>query len=187
MAWLRTSPPLVLLVGLLSVSCKHPASTTEGDDHADLVVLVQTARVERQTIRELVDTAGTVVPSLGTEAQVAAQVTGTVVNVLKDEGQEVAVADPVLEIDASILREEAREAEAGVRRAQADEQFTRKKLQRGRNLFARGIVPAKDVAEAEAGHTEAAQVLAHTQATQRVAQIQEKRSVVRSPVQGTVL
>src|SRR2546426_8696200 len=125
MGRLRTSRPLVLLVGLLSVSCKHPASTTEGDDRADLVVLVQTASVERQTVRELVETAGTVGPSLGAEAQVAAQVTGTVVNVLKDEGEEVAASEAVLEIDASVLREEAREAEAEVGRAQADEELNR--------------------------------------------------------------
>ena len=97
MARLRTSGALVLLVGLLSaLGCRHSASGTEAEHGADLVVLVHTASVERQTVRELVETAGTVGPSLGAEAQVAAQVTGTVVNVLKDEGEEVAASEAVL-------------------------------------------------------------------------------------------
>jgi len=188
MARLRTSGALVLLVGLLSaLGCRHSASGTEAEHGADLVVLVHTASVERQTVRELVETAGTVGPSLGAEAQVAAQVTGTVVNVLKDEGEEVAASEAVLEIDASVLREEAREAEAEVGRAQADEELNRKKLARAKSLFARGIVAAKEAAEAEAGHTEAAQTLARARATLRVARLQEDRSVVRSPVQGTLL
>jgi RND family efflux transporter MFP subunit len=188
MARPRTSGALVLLVGLLSaLGCKHSPSGTEAEHRADLVVLVHTASVERQTVRELVETAGTVGPSLGAEAQVAAQVTGTVVNVLKDEGEEVAASEAVLEIDASVLREEAREAEAEVGRAQADEELNRKKLARAKSLFARGIVAAKEAAEAEAGHTEAAQTLARARATLRVARLQEGRSVVRSPVQGTLL
>src|SRR5437867_6582524 len=188
MARLRTSGALVLLVGLLSaLGCRHSPSGTEAEHGADLVVLVHTASVERQTVRELVETAGTVGPSLGAEAQVAAQVTGTVVNVLKDEGEEVAASEAVLEIDASVLREEARQAEAEVRRAEADERLTREKLERAKSLFARGIAAAKDVAEAEATHTGALQALGRARAGDQVAQIQERRSVVRSPVQGTVL
>ena len=106
---------------------------------------------------------------------------------LKDEGQEVAAGEPVLEIDASVLREEARQAEAEVRRAEADERLTREKLERAKSLFARGIAAAKDVAEAEATHTGALQALGRARAGDQVAQIQERRSVVRSPVQGTVL
>jgi len=188
MARPRTSGTLLLLFVLLSATgCKHPTSGIEGEENADLVVLVRTSPVERQTVREHVETAGTVGPSLGAEAQVAAQVTGTVVHVLKDEGEEVGASEPVLELDASVLKEEAREVEAEVGRAQADEELNRKKLERAKSLFARGIVAAKEVAEAEANHTEAAQALARARATLRVARIQEGRSVVRSPVQGTVL
>src|SRR5205823_1829280 len=176
----RPSGALALLALLVCAGCKGRPSGTEEGDKPDVVVLVRTARVERQTVRELVEAAGTLVPSLGTEAQVAAQVAGTVVAVLKDEGQEVATGEPVLEIDASVLREEARQAEA-------DERLTREKLERAKSLFARGIAAAKDVAEAEATHTGALQALGRARAGDQVAQIHERRSVVRSPVQGTVL
>jgi RND family efflux transporter MFP subunit len=188
MARLLTGSTLVLLlVGLAATGCKHPASESEREDKAELVVLVRTAPVERQTVRELVETAGIVGPSLGAEAQVSAQVTGTVVNVLKDEGQEVVVSEPVLEIDAAVLREGVREAEAEVARAQADEALNRKKLARAKGLFAGEIAAAKEVAQAEADHADAAQALARAQATLRVARLQENRSVVRSPIAGTLL
>src|ERR1043166_6887031 len=149
MARLRTSSTLVLLlVGLAATGCKYP-SESERDDKAELVVLVRTAPVERQTVRELVETAG------------------IVGNVLKDEGQEVGASEPVLEIDASVLREGVREAEAEVARAQADEELNRKKLARAKGLLAREIAPAKEVAQAEADHADAAPALARAQATLR--------------------
>src|SRR5438067_9030889 len=90
----RPGGALALVALLVCAGCKGRPSGTEAADKPDLVVLVRTARVERQTVRELVEAAGTVVPALGTEAQVAAQVTGTVVNVLKDEGRRWPRASP---------------------------------------------------------------------------------------------
>src|SRR5206468_85812 len=99
----RPSGALALLALLVCAGCKGRSSGTEEGDKPDLVVLVRTARVERQTVGELVEAAAT------------------------------------------------------------------------------------DVVEAEAAHTGGLQALGPARAGDQVAQIHERRSVVRSPVQGTVL
>ncbi|MBG0776594.1 MAG: efflux RND transporter periplasmic adaptor subunit [Desulfovibrionaceae bacterium] len=90
-----------------------------GSDAAEPRVL-QTARVERATVREELSATGTIKPEVGAIVKVGCQATGRIKRMRVRVGQAVREGDLIAEIDDRELAAERAEAEAELRHARAE-------------------------------------------------------------------
>ena len=172
-----------------------------------------TAAVERGDIHDVVEATGTI--NAVTTVQVGSQVSGTIAKLAADfnshvkKNQVIAEIDPALfrgallqaEADLQDARANLAAAKAGLVKAQAMAEQTAADYQRNAALAKEGVVAQQqlDLAKANADSAQASVSAAQAQVTQAGAQVAQKaaalsvaqtnlgHTIIRSPIEGTVV
>lgn len=162
-------------------------------------VRYQAAKVERGSLTVLVTATGTLQPT--NQVDVGSELSGIVKSVAVDYNDTVKIGQVLARLDttkleAQVLQSEAalKAAQARVREAEASENEMRRKLVRAKELFEQKFVSEEALVTAQAGQDRAAATLqsARSQVDQARAALEVDRtnlakSVIRSPINGTVL
>lgn len=162
-------------------------------------VRYQTAKVERGSLTVLVTATGTLQPT--NQVDVGSELSGIVKRVESDYNDTVKVGQVLARLDttkleAQVLQSEAalKAAQSRVREAEAGENEMRRKLARAKDLFDQKFVSEEALVTAQAAADRAAATLqsARSQVDQAKAMLEVDRtnlakSVIRSPINGTVL
>lgn len=162
-------------------------------------VRYQTAKVERGNLTVVVTATGTLQPT--NQVDVGSELSGIVKSVAVDYNDTVKVGQVLARLDttkleAQVLQSDAalKAAQARVREAQASENEMQRKLVRAKELFDQKFVSEEALVTAQAAADRAAAALqsARSQAEQAQATLEVDRtnlakSVIRSPINGTVL
>jgi HlyD family secretion protein len=158
-----------------------------------------TASATRGDVVEVVEATGKL--EAVTTVQVGTQVSGTIQSLHADFNSHVRKGQVVARLDASVLQAQVEQAQATVARLAADVERSRiqvddaeVKFRRAKELFARGLIPATDVENAEttARQAQASLKAAQAQVVQSQASLNQTRvnvshTVIRAPVDGIVI
>lgn len=161
-----------------------PAGT--GVPGTDLEVIeVTTAPVVRGPLAQRISAPGSLAPMR--ESQIGAEVRGRIVQVFVAEGDRVAEGDPLFQIDPEPYELARREAEAGVDLARAERRQTEADLARAKSLLAKSVASQQAVdrlatrlAVARAQERKAREAVS-------LAELNLRRTLVRSPYAGVVV
>jgi HlyD family secretion protein len=158
-----------------------------------------TAAVTRGEVVETVEATGTL--EAVTTVQVGTQVSGTIASLHADFNSRVKKGQVIARLDPSLLQAQVDQAAATVLRLQADTERSRvslddahAKLRRATELFAKQLIPALDVENAEATLRQAQASLkaAEAQVTQAQGSLNQARvnlnhTIITAPVDGIVI
>ena len=161
----------LLAFALLASACRRDGDD-EGDAAAQGVVAVRTVVATAQPFTESVGAIGEVEARIGRSAALGAPAAARISAVHVVAGQHVTAGDVLVELDQTSFQAAARSAEAQLVASQ-------RAYERAQRLAAEGVVPRKDVEQAQAD-------LAKAQADAANARRQEQLSVLRSPITGVV-
>jgi HlyD family secretion protein len=159
----------------------------------------QTAKVTRGNLTVIVTATGTLQPT--NQVDVGSELSGIVKTVEADFNDRVKVGQVLARLDttrleAQVLQSEAavRAAEARARESEANENEMRRKLARAKELFEQKYVSEEALVSAQAAADRAVATLQSTRsqadqarATLAVDRTNLAKSVIRSPINGTVL
>ncbi len=159
---------------------------------------VETARVDRKDLTEIVRASGTIEPKRSVD--VSANTIGTITNLAVEEGQTVAQGDLLLEIDPTEYRAALQALEAAVRTGEADLQLAEASaekadidLKRAESLFREGlnseeaVQSARTNARVEHARVEAAQSqLQQTHANLEKARHDLEKVTLTAPMSGII-
>jgi len=187
--WLAAAGVLIAIVAIGAVVLRS----------GNAEVRYQTAKVERGSLTVLVTATGTLQPT--NQVDVGSELSGIVKRVEVDYNDTVKIGQVLARLDttkleAQVLQAEAalKAAQARVREAEASENEMRRKLARARELFDQKFVSEEALVTAQAAQDRAAASLqsARSQVDQAKATLEVDRtnlakSVIRSPINGTVL
>ncbi len=162
---------MVLTVSMLCAGCSHDAASADAGGSAP-VIGVRTAIAASQPFTETIGAIGNVFARAGHSAALGAPSAARISRVLVSAGQHVAAGDVLVELDQTTFQSAARSAEAQLTVSQLA-------FERATRLAGAGIVPRKDVEQAEA---DLARARADAATARRAAQL----SVLRSPISGVV-
>jgi HlyD family secretion protein len=158
-----------------------------------------TAEVSRGDVIAKVDATGTLAPV--TTVQVGSQVSGTVKALFVDFNAQVRKGQVIAELDPSLFQTQVDQARAtliksqsDVDRAQVEVDDSRSKLRRAQELYEQKLISRNDLetAQSTAMQAEAALKSAEAQVTQaraslNQAQVNLGHTIIRSPIDGTVI
>ena len=180
MRTLSLAIPLLCLLG----ACHHPAPEAEETTEA---VPVTVATAHAGPIRPVVAATGQVKPAVGAEFLVAPPQEARIAEMPKSVGDHVRRGELLVRFEIPSLEADAAARRSDLARNQAQLETARQNLARLSGLYDRGIAARKevedarrDLAQAEAGVTEARSA---TAAASRLA----GREVVRAPFDGVVI
>jgi membrane fusion protein, heavy metal efflux system len=180
-----TKTLVVFCAALLLFSCQKNESQDEKNPTA--VPEVTIAKVERGPISQDLIVTGNLAALPNRDAKVAALTPGRVLKLLVSEGDPVHEGQPLVEIDSTLLREQERQAEATVAQAKASADNARLNAEREEGLLGRGISSRKEVEDARTQLQVNTATLAQAEAGLAAIKVQVARSVLRSPIAGTVI
>lgn len=179
----------VLLVGLalgavaLALLALGRAAGTRQKDDLDGV---ETARVSRRDIGNVVKATGVVKPRTGAEVRVGSRISGVVTRLHVRVGDVVRAGQLLAEIDDRELAARQREAAAAVELAAANLTYAEADLRRRRELAEGGVLAPSELELASTARTVAAQRVAQARASLDSAQAQLGYARVLAPIGGVV-
>ena len=159
------------LAALAATGCGHDAGD-EGEAALQPVVSVRTVVATAQPFTETVGAIGDVEARVGHSAALAAPGAVRISRVLVAPGQHVSAGDVLVELDQTSFQAASRSAEAQL-------EVSQRAYERAKRLADEGVVPRKDVEQAQAD-------LAKAQADAANARRQAQLSVLRAPIGGVV-
>ena len=159
----------------------------------------KTAKAERGSLVESVSATGNLAAVV--TVQVGTQVSGTIQKLLVDFNSPVKKGQVIAQIDPSLFNAQVEQtrgnhlnAQATLQRAQADLQDAKRNLERNRQLVKEGIVAQSDFDTAENRYQMAAAAVkgaegsvTQTRGSLAQAETNLRNSIIRSPVDGTVV
>jgi len=162
-------------------------------------VRFRTAKVERGGLTVIVTATGTLQPT--NQVDVGSELSGIVKSVEVDFNDTVKIGQVLARLDTTKLRAQVVQSEAAlnaararVTEAEANEDETKRKLRRAKELFDRQFVSEEALVTAEAAHKRAAATLSsvrsqmeQARATLEVDRTNLSKAEIRSPINGTVL
>lgn len=188
---------VLVVVGMSVVTASVAAyyRAAGGDSRPQFV----TASATRGDVVELVEATGKL--EAVTTVQVGTQVSGTIQSLHADFNSQVRKGQVVARLDPSVLQAQVEQAQATVARLGADVERSRiqvddaeVKFRRAKELFARGLIPATDLENAEttARQAHASLKAAQAQVVQSQASLNQTRvnlshTVIAAPVDGIVI
>ncbi|NUQ91998.1 MAG: efflux RND transporter periplasmic adaptor subunit [Gemmatimonadaceae bacterium] len=172
----RTVVALALASSLAATSCGRGRDADDeggaGGESAQAVVTVRTVVAAPRAFTETVGAIGDVEARVGHSAAVGAPGPARIARVLVAAGQHVSAGDVLVKLDQTSFHAAAQSAEAQLAASE-------KAYQRAKRLADEGVVPRKDVEQAQAD-------LAKAQADAATARRQAQLSVLRAPITGVV-
>jgi membrane fusion protein, multidrug efflux system len=172
----RTYPYLILVIAMLLLhGCKKDPATAEQTQAGQVAanVEVETAKVLRGPVRQLIEVTGTLTALPNHDVKVSSLVPGRVIRLFVVEGDTVSAGKQIAQLDGSTFLEQVREAKANLENARLNEERTQK-------LYERGIAAAK---EKEDAHKEYLVALS----AYNTASLQLSRCKINSPLSGQVI
>jgi HlyD family secretion protein len=177
--------PLVVMVLVGCLGCRHAAEETDDDKAAPAAVTCQA--VVAVTIDDLIDVTGVIAPPPKLDAIVSSPVAGRVALVAVDEGDHVAAGALLAVIEDPSLAAGSLEANAAVASAQAQKGAADQEVSRQDRLVQAGIGARKDLDDARAKQAAAVAELAAATARSGLAGVKLARRELRAPLAGVVL
>jgi len=134
----------------------------------------------------------TIVSSTGTLAaletvEIGTQVSGTIARIEADYNDHVRKGQVLAVLDQALFSAQVREAEANVTKARATLAQAEDEYRRNRPLFEKGFLSAQEFLPVSTGVDTARAALAATEASLARAQTNLAYTVIRSPIDGTVI
>jgi HlyD family secretion protein len=162
-------------------------------------VRFRTAKIERGGLTVIVTATGTLQPT--NQVDVGSELSGIVKSVEVDFNDTVKIGQVLARLDTTKLKAQVVQSEAAlsaararVTEAEANEDETKRKLQRAKELFDRQFVSEEALVTAEAAHKRALATLSsvrsqmeQARATLEVDRTNLSKAEIRSPIHGTVL
>ena len=165
---------MLILLSLITFGCaKKSEEPEEEEGPVASDVEVGVARVEQGTIRQIVETGGTLSAIPDRDVKVSSLVAGRVNELHATEGDLVTTGQLLAKIDDTALRDEYLRAKAALENAQSNSDRTAK-------LFERGIAAGKEKEDAKRD-------LVAAQSEFDTAKVQLSRTSVRSPIAGSIV
>jgi len=164
---------LWLIILLLGFGCAKKQEPDEEEETVASNVEVGVAKVEQGTIRQIVETGGTLNALPDRDVKVSSLVAGRITELHAIEGETVTSGQVLAKIDDSALRDEYLRTKAALENAKAN-------ADRITKLFERGISAGKEKEDAKRD-------LVAAQADFDTAKVQLSRTSVHSPIDGSVV
>lgn len=167
---------LILLLGGLSL-CNDKSSKVK--------VALETAKVERHTITNLVTATGTVKPV--TEVQVGTQVSGIIDKLYVDYNDEVKAGQLVAEMDKVNLQAELRSSEAQLASSKTEYEYQQKNYARSKVLHEKQLISDTDYETATYNYEKAKAAYEQHQASMVKVHRNLEYATITSPIDGVVI
>jgi len=185
--------PIIWAAALVAVALGCACSgKTGGDDEAagdrrEPVATVTVTKVVRGDIQSWLTITGTVAALPNRDVKVSALVPGRIAKMLAAEGDRVRAGQVLAKIEDRPFLDQIQQAEASVAQAKANLENAQLSLTRNEDLFKRGIAARKDLEDARTQASVDQAALQQAQVLLSLAQFQQSRTAVHSPLQGTVV
>jgi macrolide-specific efflux system membrane fusion protein len=141
---------------------------------------------ELRTLETAVSATGTVRLRVGAEVRVGSQLSGIVKRLNVTVGSHIKKGDVIAEIDSRGLEARIEQARAQISIDEVDLRKDQRDLERSRRLLSAGLVPRKEVEDAEALVESAAAKLKKSENDLAVVQVDLAYTSITSPISGTV-
>jgi RND family efflux transporter MFP subunit len=179
----------LLMLAAGTAGCSHPsAESAEGaGKSADSATPVTVTRVARADIQRTLAVTGSIAALPNQDVRVSSFVAGRIAELKVAEGDHVRAGQVVARLEDHTLRDQLKQAEAAVTQARANLENARLSRTRNETLFQKGIAARKDLEDARTQESIAQGALQQAEAALSVATFQVSRSVIPSPLDGTVV
>jgi len=178
--WLRSALVVVAVIALAVL-----AAALFGSGEAPDATAWQEAEVQLGTLERTVSSTGTL--AAVETVVVGTEVSGTIDKVLVDFNDTVRKGQVLAELKQDLFLAAVEEAQAGVDRARAELKLAESELERNRSLFDKGFLTEQEFLPLQVDVETSKASLASAQATLKRAQTNRHNSVIRSPIDGTVI
>jgi len=145
----------------------------------------QEVEVQSGTLERTVSSTGTL--AAVETVVIGTEVSGTIDKVLVDFNDTVHKGQVLAELKQDLFLAAVEEAQAGVDRAQAELKLAESELERNRSLFDKGFLTEQEFLPLQVDVETSEAALASAQATLKRAQTNRRNSVIRSPIDGTII
>jgi len=169
----------VIYLVLLVTSTLTSSQTSAGE------VEYQFAKIRRGTLETLVSSTGTL--AAVETVEVGTQVSGTISRILADYNDHVTKGQVLAVLDQSLWNAQVKEAEANVNKARAVLVQAEDEFNRNQPLFEKGFLSAQEFLPVRIGVDTAKAALAAAEASLARARTNLDYTVIRSPIDGTVI
>jgi HlyD family secretion protein len=145
----------------------------------------QVVQIGRGTMENTVSSTGTL--AAVETVEVGTQVSGTISRLMIDYNDQVQKGEVLAVLDQSLFQATVKEAEAGVQKARAELAWAEDEFKRNQPLFEKGYVSEQEFLPIRIDVDTAKASLMSAEATLQRAQINLDYTVIRSPIEGTVI
>jgi RND family efflux transporter MFP subunit len=179
---------IVLGASLAMLGCgRQAAEEEESASTAAEVTPVTVTKVTRGNVSRMIALTGSVVAPPNRDIRVSALVPGKIAELNISEGDRIEAGQLAARIDDSSYQDQLHQAEAAVAQARATLENATLALARNESLVQRGIAARKDLEESSSAKAVAQASLQQAEAALAIARLQLERTVIRSPISGTVV
>jgi RND family efflux transporter MFP subunit len=183
---LRGRPPILILACVAALASCRQQTAEPVTERREEVVPVGAIRAEVAGIRAMVQASGLVVPAEGAEFLVRPPEPARVVDIAKAQGETVSSGEVVARFELSSAAQDLTRLNADLAGAQAQFENARISQTRMREFVEKGMVPRRDLEQADRDLTEAQAAVTRARTAQARAEAAAARAVVRAPFGGIV-
>ena len=172
--------PLAILVGVAYgvQTMKRQADKVNSERY-------RTTAVDRGTVQQRITANGTLNPV--TVVNVGTQVSGTVTKLYTDYNQPVKAGQVLLELDAALIRASIAQIEANLKSAEATQRLAESTLKRNQDLVAKGFISPATLEQNQKELDVAKSQVAQVQSQLDREKTNLEYTVIRSPINGTII
>jgi RND family efflux transporter MFP subunit len=182
---------VALLAAVAAALIAHAAcgrqQQAEPADAAAAAVPVVAMPVQLGTIRTVVRAAGSITAPADAEFLAATPEPASILEVTRSEGEMAATGDVLVRLDIPTARQEVARQQAEVARAQAAIENASVTVTKTQDVVDRGLVPRRDLENAQRELSDAQTALARAQAALQAAEAAADRALIRAPFPGVVV
>lgn len=178
--WLRYALVVAAVIALALI-----AAALFGSGDVPKAAVWQEAEVQRGSLERTVSSTGTL--AAVETVVVGTEVSGTIDKVLVDFNDTVHKGQVLAMLKQDLFVAAVDEAQAGVDRAEAEMKLAESELERNRSLYEKGFLTEQEFLPLQVDVETGKAALASAQATLKRAQTNRRNSVIRSPIDGTII
>ena len=180
----RALPILLIALCLSLAGCGRGQPAPTASEEIAVPVAAQAAAVGR--VRAVLHASGIVVPAQGAEFLAYAPEPARVVEVTKKEGDAVASGEMLVRLDIPSAAGDVARQRAELAQARADFESARVLQVRSRDFAERGLIPRRDLEDAERRLADAQAAVTRAEGAQAGAETSAARAIIRAPFAGVV-
>jgi len=150
----------------------------------ETIVTVQTEKIQRRTITQIVSATGKIQPEI--QVKINAEVSGEIIALPVREGQRVAKGQLLVRIKPDAYLAQYESAQANVEMANASLSKSEAEYKRAKDLYAKKLISDSDMEIAKAGYLSAKAAYDQANAASKQAKDQYSKATIYSPMSGVV-